>query len=151
MSIINHNHANCTANLILRAQKTCGARLTDQRRAVLQCVAQNHAAVGAYDLIERMAEQGPRPAPITVYRALDFLLEHRLVHKVESRNAFVACTCAHDNEAPTLLICEACGNVDEVMQPDAIQKLAAAAKANGFKTRSTVIELSGLCKACTNV
>jgi Fur family zinc uptake transcriptional regulator len=87
-----HDHAHCTADLIARAERTCerrGSKLTGQRREILASVAQSHSAVGAYDIIERMAEHGPRPAPITVYRALDFLLAHGLVHKIESRNAFV--------------------------------------------------------------
>ena len=72
-----HDHAHCKADLIARAERTCarrGSKLTGQRRDVLACVAQGHEAVGAYDIIERMAEHGARPAPITVYRALEFLL-----------------------------------------------------------------------------
>lgn len=74
------------------------ARLTSQRRDVLSCVARSHAAVGAYEVIDRMADHGPRPAPITVYRALDFLAAHGLIHKIESRNAYVACSHAHEGE-----------------------------------------------------
>jgi Fur family transcriptional regulator, zinc uptake regulator len=147
---MNHNHANCTANLIARAEKACASRLTKQRKDVLTCVAESHAAVGAYDVIERMAAYGPRPAPITVYRALDFLLKHNLVHKIESRNAFVACACDHRNAQPALLICENCGNVDEIIQP-ANTDLQNAALAHGFEIKRAVIELSGICSSCTNV
>lgn len=145
-----HNHAKCTAALIARAEQLCASRLTKQRRDVLACVAESHAAVGAYDVIERMAAHGPRPAPITVYRALDFLLEHNLVHKIESRNAFVACSRAHDNAQPALLICELCGNVDEIIQP-ANADLKNAAEAQGFKIKYAVIELSGTCRSCAHV
>ena len=149
-----HNHARCTAQLIARAELACaekGTRLTDQRKDILESVAESHLAVGAYEVIERMAQRGPRPAPITVYRALDFLLEHNLVHKIESRNAFVACACAHDSSTPALLICDRCGVVDEILQPQATENLQKAAIANGFKISRTVIELSGTCKACANV
>jgi Fur family transcriptional regulator, zinc uptake regulator len=149
-----HNHAKCTADLLARAEKTCasqGARLTDQRREVLSCVAQSHAAVGAYDVIERMAAHGPRPAPITVYRALDFLLSHNLVHKIESRNAFVACGCAHENASPALLICETCGNVDELVEPLTNKDLQRAANERGFRVSRAMIELSGTCHQCANV
>ena len=81
-------------------------------------MAQSHSAVGAYDIIERMAEHGPRPAPITVYRALDFLLAHGLVHKIESRNAFVACSHSHEGQPAALLICETCGTVSELDAPE---------------------------------
>ena len=108
----NHNHAHCTAELISRAERTCakrGTRLTEQRKEVLASVAESHSAVGAYEIIERMANGGARPAPITIYRALDFLLEHDLVHKIESRNAYVACAGVHTDNQPTLLVCEKCG------------------------------------------
>ena len=146
-----HNHAKCTAELLSRAERTCerrGSRLTDQRRDVLNCVAQSHAAVGAYDIIERMAERGPRPAPITVYRALDFLQAHGLVHKIESRNAFVACSHAHDGHPAAMLICETCGLVAELDAPRVFDDLEVLAGAQGFTEHRTVIELSGLCAMC---
>jgi len=146
-----HNHDRCTAELLARAERTCerrGSRLTEQRRDVLNCVAQSHAAAGAYDIIERMAAHGPRPAPITVYRALDFLLAHGLVHKIESRNAFVACSHVHDGEPTAMLICETCGLVAEMDAPQVYATLKAMADGQGFAEQRTVIELAGLCSAC---
>jgi len=146
-----HDHAECTADLISRAERTCerrGSRLTGQRRDVLSCVAQSHSAVGAYDVIERMAVQGPRPAPITVYRALDFLQAHGLVHKIESRNAFIACSHPHEDRPAALLICERCGTVAELDAPDAFAAISSAAAAQGFHPAHTMIELSGHCGAC---
>ncbi len=147
----NHNHAHCTAELISRAEQTCakrGTRLTDQRKDVLASVAESHSAVGAYEIIERMATAGSRPAPITVYRALDFLLDHDLVHKIESRNAYVACAGAHLNDQPTLLICDQCGVVDEVLAPSTNACLENTAAARHFAVNKTVIELSGTCNQC---
>ena len=146
-----HDHQHCTAELISRAERTCasaGAKLTGQRLTVLSCVARSHAAVGAYDVIDRMAEQGPRPAPITVYRALDFLLAHGLVHKVESRNAFVACSHAHGDRPAALLICEGCGTVAEVDATEAVERVAASARAQHFHPTATLIEMSGRCAGC---
>lgn len=146
-----HNHAKCTAELLARAERTCerrGSRLTAQRRDVLNCVAESHLAVGAYDVIERMASRGPRPAPITVYRALDFLLAHGLVHKIESRNAFVACSQAHDGRPAAMLICETCGTVAELDLPDAFAAINRAAEAQHFVSHRTVIEMAGLCAVC---
>ena len=147
-----HNHSKCTADLLLRAERTCerrGSRLTGQRRDILNCVAESHAAVGAYDIIERMAAHGPRPAPITVYRALDFLLAHGLVHKIESRNAYVACSHAHEGKPAAMLICEHCGTVAELDVPDAFAAISTAAAAQGFRQTRTVIEMAGTCSACT--
>jgi Fur family zinc uptake transcriptional regulator len=146
-----HNHAHCTADLIARAERTCerrGSKLTGQRREILSSVAQSHSAVGAYDIIERMAEHGPRPAPITVYRALDFLLAHGLVHKIESRNAFVACSHSHEGQPAALLICETCGTVAELDAPEIFERIAQKAKAQKFSPAHTVIEMSGTCGSC---
>jgi Fur family zinc uptake transcriptional regulator len=146
-----HDHAHCTADLIARAERTCerrGSKLTGQRREILGSVAQSHSAVGAYDIIERMAEHGPRPAPITVYRALDFLLAHGLVHKIESRNAFVACSHSHEGQPAALLICETCGTVAELDVPEIFERIAEKAKARKFSPAHTMIEISGTCGAC---
>ena len=146
-----HDHAHCTADLIARAERTCerrGSNLTGQRREILSSVAQSHSAVGAYDIIERLAEHGPRPAPITVYRALDFLLAHGLVHKIESRNAFVACSHSHEGQPAALLICETCGTVAELDVPEIFERIAQKAKAQRFSPAHTVIEMSGTCGSC---
>ncbi|MDP1699968.1 MAG: transcriptional repressor [Aestuariivirga sp.] len=146
-----HDHAHCTADLIARAERTCerrGSKLTGQRREILSSVAQSHSAVGAYDIIERMAEHGPRPAPITVYRALDFLLAHGLVHKIESRNAFVACSHSHEGQPAALLICETCGTVSELDAPEIFERITEKAKARKFSPAHTMIEMSGTCGSC---
>jgi Fur family transcriptional regulator, zinc uptake regulator len=146
-----HDHSHCTSDLIARAERTCerrGSKLTGQRRDILSCVARGHAAVGAYDIIERMAEQGPRPAPITIYRALDFLLAHGLVHKIESRNAFVACSHSHEGQPAALLICETCGVVAELDAPEIFERLDEKAKAQDFMPTHTLIEMTGTCGPC---
>jgi Fur family zinc uptake transcriptional regulator len=91
----------------------------------------------------------PRPAPITVYRALDFLMENGLVHRIESRNAFLAC--AHDHDATAMvafLICERCGSVGEIAASPMAQSLNAAARATGFSPRMSVVEIAGICTYC---
>ena len=99
-------------------------------------------------IAERMAEHGPRPAPITVYRALDFLLAHGLVHKIESRNAFVACSHSHEGQPAALLICETCGTVSELDAPEIFERITAKARAQKFSPAHTMIEMSGTCGAC---
>ena len=100
----------------MHAEEFCaarGQRLTPMRRQVLQALLASHKPLGAYEIIERLA-QGGRLAPITVYRALDFLRENGLVHRIESRNAFVACVHHHAGGDPVVfLICERCGTVGE--------------------------------------
>ena len=78
-----------------------GQRLTPIRRKVLAALLDSHRPLGAYEIIERLALEGPRPAPITAYRALEFLRENGLVHRIESRNAFVACVHNHAAGEPS--------------------------------------------------
>src|SRR5204863_259080 len=85
-----HDHARCTADAMAFAETLCaerGHRLTPVRRRVLEALASSHKPLGAYEIIDLLVDRGRRPAPITVYRALDFLREAGLVHRIESRNA----------------------------------------------------------------
>src|SRR5690606_10698879 len=88
-----HDHEQCVSDALAAAEQVCersGARLTPVRRGVLGLVWQSHRPMGAYDLLDTLArEDDRRPAPPTVYRALDFLQEHGLVHRIASLNAFI--------------------------------------------------------------
>ena len=96
-----HDHGRCTADAITHAEQVCARRaqkFTPIRRQVLQALLSSHRPLGAYEVIDELAKSMPRPAPITVYRALDFLMENGLVHRIESRNAFLACAQDHDDD-----------------------------------------------------
>jgi Fur family zinc uptake transcriptional regulator len=93
----------------------------------------------------------PRPAPITVYRALDFLMENRLVHRIESRNAFLACAQDHELTAMVaFLICERCGLVGEIPAAPVARSLDASARATGFTPNMPLVEITGICAHCRN-
>lgn len=150
-----HDHRACAGAMIERAEALCaarGARLTDIRRQVLTALAADHAPAGAYDVIDRLARDGGKPpAPITVYRALDFLLAHGLAHRIESRNAYVACSHDHagaDGAPVVFLICERCGAVGEAATPEFAEALERLAQASQFRPRAPVIEVSGECAHC---
>src|SRR3569833_2456876 len=126
-----HDHGRCTADAITHAERICAERaqkFTPLRRQVLQALLSSHRPLGAYEIIEELARAAPRPAPITVYRALDFLMANGLVHRIESRNAYLAC--AHDHDSTALvafLICERCGAVGEIPAASIADSLRAAA------------------------
>jgi Fur family transcriptional regulator, zinc uptake regulator len=147
-----HDHARCTADTLSHADALCVARsqrLTPLRRQVLETLSISHKPLGAYEIMDRMAEKGARPSPITVYRALEFLLDNGLAHRIESRNAFLAC--AHNHDAGALvvfLICEHCGAVGEAPATAVADTLAAAAKKAGFRPKISVIEITGTCSHC---
>ena len=148
----NHDHERCTADALAHAEALCAKRaqrLTPIRRQVLEVLLASHNPLGAYDIIERVAVAGARPAPITIYRALDFLRENGLVHRIESRNAFVACVNNHaDGALVVFLICEHCGAVGEAASAAVAAELKSAARAAGFTPKAPVIEISGVCAHC---
>jgi Fur family transcriptional regulator, zinc uptake regulator len=147
-----HDHNRCAAEAIDHAERVCEARaqkFTPIRRHVLQALLSSHRPLGAYEVIDELAKSMPRPAPITVYRALEFLMVNGLVHRIESRNAYLAC--AHDHDAAAMvafLICDDCGSVGEIPAAPAAQGLNAAARATGFAPKLSVVEITGTCAHC---
>lgn len=111
-----HDHGRCASAAIAHAEAQCAARaqrLTPMRRQVLETLLASHRPLGAYEIMGRL-RQRTRPAPITIYRALEFLRENGLVHRIETRNAFVACVHDHGGDDLVIfLICERCGAVGE--------------------------------------
>lgn len=146
-----HDHERCVEEAFERAEKLCaerGLRLTDLRRRVLKIVWDSHRPIGAYDILERLHEQGRRGAPITVYRALDFLMEHGFVHRLASRNAYLGCGNPEDSHRGQFLICRDCGRVGELFDDrlnNAIDRTAA--KVN-FAVELPIVEVTGLCGDC---
>lgn len=147
-----HDHSQCSSDAIAHAEALCASRaqrLTPIRRRVLEALLSSHQPLGAYDLIDRLSTRGARPAPITIYRALDFLREHALVHRIESRNAFIACAHNHDSGDPVVfLICERCGAVGEAAAKAVAETIKSASREAGFTPKSPVIEISGICSHC---
>src|SRR5271165_5788594 len=146
-----HDHERCTSAAIAHAEAQCAARaqrLTPMRRQVLETLLASHKPLGAYEIIERLADRS-RPAPITIYRALDFLRENGLVHRIESRNAFVACVHNHaDGDLVVFLICERCETVGEAPGGSAAEALKLSARAASFSPKSPLVEIAGICSHC---
>lgn len=147
-----HDHGRCTEDAISHAERICSGRrqkFTPIRRQVLGALLSSHRPLGAYEVIEELAKSMARPAPITVYRALDFLMENGLVHRIESRNAFLAC--AHNHDETTMvafLICESCGSVGEIPATPLAQSFNEAARGTGFAPKLSVVEITGVCAHC---
>ena len=147
-----HDHERCTADALKHAEALCAERsqrLTPIRRQVLEVLLESHNPLGAYEIMDRAAAAGTRPAPITIYRALDFLRDNGLVHRIESRNAFVACVNNHaSGDLVVFLLCERCGAVGEAPSAAVADQLKAAARAAGFTPKTPVIEITGVCAHC---
>lgn len=141
-----------------RAASACaarGAQLTELRRQVLRLVLEAEQPIGAYALLDRLKAERRGAAPPTVYRALDFLIEQGLIHKIERLNAFVGCaeepghghTHAHPHPHQ-FLICGGCGSTAEICDSAVAGAVAAAAARAGFVAHRTTVEVEGLCARC---
>jgi Fur family zinc uptake transcriptional regulator len=150
-----HDHELCLDDAMARARKAFennGLRLTPLREAVFQEIAAaGHRAIGAYEVLDRLARRGERLAPISVYRAIDALVAAGIVHRFESRNAFFACHAGHE-QRQLVLACEKCGSVAEVDGAKvfaAIERTADAASFAASAAKGPVVEVWGLCANCT--
>lgn len=146
-----HDHERCVDQALLRAEAVCGergARLTMLRRRVLELVWRSHRPVKAYDLLELLREERAGAAPPTVYRALEFLLEMRLIHRIESLNAFLGCGDPAHPHAGQFLICTHCQAVAELNDPALSEAMKERAEGLGFRLDSQVVELAGICPRC---
>jgi Fur family transcriptional regulator, zinc uptake regulator len=127
-----------------------GVGLTETRRKVFDLVVKAGQPVGAYRLLEAMQDKGTRVMPPTVYRALNFLQGKGLVHRIESLNAFVACTRHEDEHEGQFLICSDCGKTEELADESVSEMLRERATSHGFTLTQQTIELRGLCKDCAS-
>lgn len=146
-----HDHAHCTGDVLARAERLAaanGVRLTPVRRRVLEILLEAHRALGAYDVLQRLAAEGFGNQPPVAYRALDFLVENGLAHRIRRLNAFTACMHPGEAHAPAFLICRQCGAVAEAPAGAVRAALDAAAGDLGFRIERSNIEALGLCPAC---
>jgi len=144
---------------IAAVQKACherGLRLTPIRANVLRLLAHAGKPVKAYDLLawvrnskeSGQVKEAGADAPPTVYRALDFLINHGFIHKLASVNAFVACHHPGATHSVPFLICDHCQQAIELEDRDIVRQLENRARAVGFKPQAQVLEVHGLCAHC---
>lgn len=146
-----HDHSHCAGDVLARAEALAqaqGARLTPVRRRVLEILLEEHRALGAYDVLQRLAAEGFGNQPPVAYRALDFLVEAGLAHRIRRLNAFAACMHPGEAHAPAFLICRACNHVAEAPGAPVRAALDDAATSLGFVIERSNIEALGLCPAC---
>ncbi|MBB1075425.1 transcriptional repressor [Rhodoferax sp. 4810] len=145
MNAVRLQQALAQAEMLCHAR---GVRLTDQRRRVLEIICRADRPLGAYAILENLRD-GTRAAPPTVYRALDFLLEQGLVHRLETLHAFINCTHPEQAHNSQFLVCKQCGEVKEFSDQRINDAVNALAIENGFQLVHPVVELLGNCGHCT--
>ncbi len=145
LAFSSHDHRTCQRTALDCAE---GLRLTKWRRRVLEILLEKHRSLGAYEILERLSDGGEKPQPPTAYRALDYLVEHGLAHRIEKMNAYVACAQPGACERAGFFFCKLCRTVAEVQCAGAEADLLRAAETSGFSAEQTVIEVEGVCADC---
>jgi Fur family transcriptional regulator, zinc uptake regulator len=149
--LASHDHASCVRDALDQAEALCerrGLRLTELRRRVLEIVWDSHAPVGAYEIMQRLADERGRVGPPTVYRTLEFLGREGLVHRIDSLNAFVGCKAPDAAHRALFLICGRCRNAAEIHDGGLDASLERVAGEAGFAAERATVELTGVCANC---
>ncbi len=140
-----------TDRALAAAEQLCevrGSRLTALRRRVLEIILDSDQPLGAYTILDMLRADGRRGAPPTVYRALDFLLEQGLVHRLASRNVFIGCVQPERHHNGQFLICSDCGQVDELDSRAVERTIRDQAAEQGFRVDAQMVEILGHCRRC---
>ena len=126
-----------------------GLRFTALREQVYRLILLAAQPIGAYELLDLLQAASEKVvAPPTVYRSLEFLLRHGLVHQLNSSKAFFACSQPTDRHVAAFLVCRCCGEVQEFSHPSIQTMLTEVEQSTNFATQSSIIELSGVCERC---
>jgi Fur family zinc uptake transcriptional regulator len=151
LAFAQHDHGHCSTDALSRAEALAlarGVRLTPVRRRVLEILLEEHKAMGAYDVLTRLAAEGFGNQPPVAYRALEFLEDQGFAHRIRRLNAFTACMHPGEDHAPAFLICRVCDTVAEAPAAPVMAALTKAAAQSGFVIERANIEAVGLCPAC---
>lgn len=146
-----HDHNRCISGGLQTVEDFCKTnrlQLTPVRRRVLEILLQQHRALGAYEILDFLRDEGLGSQPPVAYRALDFLVKHGFVHKIERLNAFIACMHPGETHTPVFMICRSCDSVAEAQREPMHGQLGDVARAAGFVIERAVVEAEGLCPKC---
>ena len=145
------NHKISIDEALKKAEVICnkkGVKLTKLRQKVLTLILKNHGYVKAYDLLNDLKKIDASAKPPTVYRSLDFLMEHGFIHKIQSLNAFVGCSHPDEHEDCYFLICKECKNIEECCSNKVKKVLTSTSGKNNFSPNQVTLEITGICQDC---
>lgn len=146
-----HAHTHAPVSFVHAVEAACAAqalKLTPMRRRVLELIAAADKPVKAYDLLDQLRPDVARAAPTQVYRALDFLIEHGFIHKLQSINAFTSCHHPDQRHTVPFFICDRCGAAIELCDSKVASMLVAHAASLGFTAHAQTLEVHGVCAGC---
>ncbi len=146
-----HDHSKCVKDALEMGLAICqvrGVRFTELRKQVFELVCASHKPIGAYDILDTFQKRGRKTAPPTVYRALEFLIEQGLIHRITSLNAYIGCDFPQEPHRGQFVVCKLCGEATELVSHTIERCITAAAEKLDFQVQSRVIEILGICSVC---
>jgi len=146
-----HQHSRCIKEALNKAEQICldhQSKLTPIRKKVLELIWKSHKPIKAYDLLAQLSSEDFIEKPPTVYRALDFLIDNKLIHRIESQNAYIGCNTDHETLDSKFLICDQCHEVEELSEPKINKTLSEITKKQGFTPSLVNVEIHGTCSQC---
>lgn len=147
----NHNHKECSKRVIKNAKEICyedSLNLTPIRKKVLEIISANHKPVRAYDILYKLKDEGFSDKPPTVYRALNFLIQNKMAHKLNTINAYIACFNDKAEEVPCFLICEKCQDIEEFQDNDIMKAVVNISKYKNINIKNVNLEIGFICEEC---
>ena len=151
MSNLCNNHHKCIDSALKNAEKICADKklqFTPIRKTVFKLIWQSHSPLKAYDILEELQKEDPSEKPITIYRALDFLLNNRMIHKIESQNTYLGCTHPGELHNCYFTICKKCNVVHEGCESNFLGGIYETLKKEDFMVNHITLEIQGICKNC---
>ena len=123
--------------------------LSKNQKIIFNLIQKSSEPLKAYTILFNVQKKGIK-APPQVYRALDKLVEIGKIHKIESKNAFVACrnSDCEISKATAFSICESCEVVDEISDVKLSKYLSSFNHKKGMKFKRFNLEFFGLCQKC---
>ena len=124
-------------------------KLTNNQQTILNLLEESKEPLKAYAILFDIQKKGIK-SPLQVYRALDKLIEIGKVHKIESKNSYIACKNSHCNSqtSTSFLICEICDKVTELKKNNLSSYFSKVSDKSNFKYTKHNLEIYGTCKSC---
>lgn len=149
--MISKKHKQVASQALHQAENICkqkDIKLTKLRQTVLKLVWKEPGYVKAYDLLEKLKKIDPSAKPPTIYRSLDFLIEHGFIHKLQSLNAFIGCSHPQEHKECYFLICDNCQKIEECCSNKILKAVESTSNQSKFALDQVTLEISGRCKNC---
>lgn len=144
-------HSKCVNETIVKAREICDKNnfnLTELREKILEIIFRDHKPVKAYDVLKELEKEGISDKPPTIYRALDFFIKNKIIHKIHSLNSYFVCSHLGKHSDCHFLICKKCNKIEECCNQKLTNSIKSSSSDNEFFIEDSNVEILGICKNC---